>query len=79
MPARDVRARPQSGCQRHVPDAHGVRFLTGHDRRPGWGVLGAFAGTFDLSGCPRRFDARTCRPGTARRARGPAVRHPPAP
>ncbi|WKE67655.1 hypothetical protein [Streptomyces sp. WP-1] len=32
-----------SGYWRYVPDAHGVRFLTGYDYRPRWGVLGAFA------------------------------------
>ncbi|MEU0857247.1 hypothetical protein ABZ352_17640 [Streptomyces griseofuscus] len=32
-----------SGYWRYVPDAHGVRFLTGYDYRPRWGVLGALA------------------------------------
>ncbi|MFJ9928046.1 hypothetical protein ACIRU5_18675 [Streptomyces misionensis] len=30
-----------SGYWRYVPDAHGVRFLTGYDYRPRWGVFGA--------------------------------------
>ncbi|WP_440555928.1 hypothetical protein ACSP97_35560 [Streptomyces sp. SCPE 10] len=30
-----------SGYWRYVPDAHGVRFLTGYDYRPRWGALGA--------------------------------------
>ncbi|GAA2735909.1 hypothetical protein [Streptomyces nogalater] len=31
------------GYWRYVPDAHGVRFLTGYDYRPRWGPLGALA------------------------------------
>ncbi|WP_129306512.1 hypothetical protein [Streptomyces sp. L2] len=31
------------GYWRCVPDAHGVRFLTGYDYRPRWGALGALA------------------------------------
>ncbi|MFF9153641.1 hypothetical protein ACF1AB_15575 [Streptomyces sp. NPDC014846] len=30
-----------SGYWRYVPEAHGVRFLTGYDYRPRWGALGA--------------------------------------
>ncbi|MGW4566521.1 hypothetical protein ACWEN3_30365, partial [Streptomyces sp. NPDC004561] len=30
-----------SGYWRYVPDAHGVRFLTGCDYRPRWGAFGA--------------------------------------
>ncbi|MEU0050798.1 hypothetical protein [Streptomyces sp. NPDC006309] len=32
-----------SGYWRYVPDAHGVRFLTGYDYRPRWGALGTLA------------------------------------
>ncbi|WP_317445456.1 hypothetical protein [Streptomyces collinus] len=32
-----------SGYWRYVPEAHGVRFLTGYDYRPRWGALGALA------------------------------------
>ncbi|MFG2932357.1 hypothetical protein [Streptomyces achromogenes] len=32
-----------SGYWRYVPDAHGVRFLTGYDYRPRWGLVGALA------------------------------------
>ncbi|MFF7972294.1 hypothetical protein [Streptomyces sp. NPDC007905] len=32
-----------SGYWRYVPDAHGVRFLTGYDYRPRWGAFGAVA------------------------------------
>ncbi|MEV7813385.1 hypothetical protein AB0P05_22010 [Streptomyces flaveolus] len=32
-----------SGYWRYVPDAHGVRFLTGYDYRPRWGAPGALA------------------------------------
>ncbi|MFJ4953706.1 hypothetical protein [Streptomyces sp. NPDC088760] len=32
-----------SGYWRYVPDAHGVRFLTGYDYRPRWGAFGALA------------------------------------
>ncbi|MFF9676461.1 hypothetical protein ACF1GS_33030 [Streptomyces eurythermus] len=32
-----------SGYWRYVPDAHGVRFLTGYDYRPRWGRPGALA------------------------------------
>ncbi|ARP74386.1 hypothetical protein LK07_24560 [Streptomyces pluripotens] len=32
-----------SGYWRYVPEAHGVRFLTGYDYRPRWGALGAAA------------------------------------
>jgi len=32
-----------SGYWRYVPDAHGVRFLTGFDYRPRWGAFGALA------------------------------------
>ncbi|TWV45964.1 hypothetical protein FRZ03_15175 [Streptomyces misionensis] len=32
-----------SGYWRYVPDAHGVRFLTGYDYQPRWGVFGALA------------------------------------
>ncbi|MFJ3302830.1 hypothetical protein ACIPSA_06895 [Streptomyces sp. NPDC086549] len=32
-----------SGYWRYVPDADGVRFLTGYDYRPRWGVFGALA------------------------------------
>ncbi|MFS4093766.1 hypothetical protein [Streptomyces sp. AF1A] len=32
-----------SGYCRYVPDAHGVRFVTGCDYRPRWGVFGAVA------------------------------------
>ncbi|WP_225834736.1 hypothetical protein [Streptomyces sp. NK08204] len=30
-----------SGYWRYVPDAHGVRFLTGYDYRPRWGAFGS--------------------------------------
>ncbi|MEU1407089.1 hypothetical protein ABZ471_32915 [Streptomyces sp. NPDC005728] len=32
-----------SGYWRYVPEAHGVRFLTGYDYRPRWGAFGALA------------------------------------
>ncbi|MCZ0986877.1 hypothetical protein O1M54_16735 [Streptomyces diastatochromogenes] len=32
-----------SGYWRYVPDAQGVRFLTGYDYRPRWGAFGALA------------------------------------
>ncbi|MER6632692.1 hypothetical protein ABT301_31480 [Streptomyces sp. NPDC000987] len=32
-----------SGYWRYIPDGDGVRFLTGYDYRPRWGVLGALA------------------------------------